>query len=239
MIIIIIEHKTVRFPAREIKSYLCRSVPVQKVLTELRPSGRGDECQGTVAKLCREEACQLHSGGWRVGLGAARASGSFVKRGGPPQWSSAPGAKRLSQGLAQVIGVVTRRKWFVFDTDESPTSSPLGVSPTYKAEPKWKDHAMARGGLPYGPPAWGWQQSRSSPLPHLPRGMGMKGKTLNRPQITWIFMVLVSPVAQATKWLARGPLRATHRLLRNSSNAIPASVAVNKISRASMCLLNV
>ena len=199
-------------------------------------SSWGDGCQGSKAMRSGEEASQSYSRGRRVGLTVARASVRLAKRECPPFWTLVPDLMRSFLGPTQVLGAVTWRKWSVVDTDESPTSSlPSGwVNPTYKAEPKGNDHAMALRDLPIGFSVRGWQQIRSSLLPHLPRGTAMKGKTVNRSLDLNIFMEPVSRMAQASKWLDRGPLRSTLPSLRNSSHAVLDFVAVRTIPKASV-----
>ena len=204
--IIIVINQTVRSPFGQIKAYLCPSVRVLKGLTEpSEVSSWGDGCQGSKAMRSGEEASQSYSRGRRVGLTVARASVRLAKRECPPFWTLVPDLMRSFLGPTQVLGAVTWRKWSVVDTDESPTSSlPSGwVNPTYKAEPKGNDHAMALRDLPIGFSVRGWQQIRSS---LSPSGTEMKGETWNRSCICRSFMELVSRTAQASKWLERGPL---------------------------------
>jgi len=62
-----------------IKSYLCRSVPVQKGLPKPL-SNQGGRSQGGAVMCRREEAGQLHSGGCHIGLYVARVSALCTKR---------------------------------------------------------------------------------------------------------------------------------------------------------------
>jgi len=63
-----------------IKSYLCRSVPVQKELPKLLILCQGGRSQDGAVMCRREEAGQLHSGGCHIGLYVARVSALCTKR---------------------------------------------------------------------------------------------------------------------------------------------------------------
>jgi hypothetical protein len=70
----------VRSMETKIKSYLCKSVLVQKGLPKPLIVHQGERSQGGAVMCRREEARQLHSGGCRVGLHVARVSALCTKR---------------------------------------------------------------------------------------------------------------------------------------------------------------
>lgn len=119
-----------------IKSYLCRSAPVQKGLPKLLILCQGGRSQDGAVTCRREEAGQLHSGGCRVGLPVARVSALCTKRGFPASEEPPERSVRLPSPASRVTGDVTWRKWLVSSTGEVLRCPPLflgGETPTYKA----------------------------------------------------------------------------------------------------------
>lgn len=101
----------------EIKSYLCKSVLVQKELSKpLR--NQGERSQGGAVMGRREEAGQLHSGGCRIGLYVARVSALCAKRGFPTSEEPLEGLIRFPPPVLRVMGDVTWRKRTVSLTGE-------------------------------------------------------------------------------------------------------------------------
>jgi hypothetical protein len=100
----------VRSMETEIESYLCKSVLVQKGLPKLLIFDQGERSQDGAVMCRREEAGQLHSRGWRVGLRVARVSALCTKR-EFPAFEELPGGRiRFPLSASRVSGVVTWRK---------------------------------------------------------------------------------------------------------------------------------
>jgi hypothetical protein len=111
-------YQTVRSMETAIKSYLCRSVPVQKGLPKLLSFYQGERSQDGAVMCRREEAGQLHSGGCRVGLPVARVSALCTKRGFPAFEELLERLMRLPSPASRVTGDVTWRKRLVGSTGE-------------------------------------------------------------------------------------------------------------------------
>ncbi len=119
----------------EIKSYLCRSVPVQKRVPKPLILHQGECSQGGAVMCRREEARQPHSGGCRVGLHVARVSALCTKREFPASEELLKRYMRLPSLVLRVTGDVTWRKRIAGLTGEVLRCPlvPLGVTLIYKA----------------------------------------------------------------------------------------------------------
>lgn len=100
-----------------IKSYLCKSVLVQKGLPKPL-SNQGERSQGGAVMRRREEARQLHSGGCRIGLYVARVSALCTKREFPAFVELLEVSHTVTPPVLRVIGDVTWRKRIVSLTGE-------------------------------------------------------------------------------------------------------------------------
>ena len=119
----------------EIKSYLCKSVLVQKGLPKLLILYRGERSQDGAVMCRREEAGQPYSGGCRVGLDVARVSALGTKR-------EFLASEELPERFMRLPSPAVAGKWRChlekmareFDR-RSPTLSPAlsGVRPIHKA----------------------------------------------------------------------------------------------------------
>jgi hypothetical protein len=119
----------------KIKSYLCKSVLVQKGLPKPLIVHQGERSQGGAVMCRREEARQLHSGGCRVGLHVARVSALCTKREFPASEELLERFIRIPSPVLRVTGDVTWRKWIASSTGEV-LRCPLavhGVKLIYKA----------------------------------------------------------------------------------------------------------
>lgn len=119
----------------EIKSYLCKSVLVQKGLPKPPMVHQRERSQGGAVMCRREEARQLHSGGCRVGLHVARVSALCTKREFPASEELLERFIRIPSPVLRVTGDVTWRKWIASLTGEvlrCPLVVP-GVRLIYKA----------------------------------------------------------------------------------------------------------
>jgi hypothetical protein len=120
-----------------IKSYLCRSAPVQKGLPKLLILYQGERSQDGAVMCRREEARQLHSGGYRVGLPVARVSALCTKREFPASEELPERSMRVPSPASRVTGDVTWGKRLVSSTGEVLRCPRfLGETPTYKASSK-------------------------------------------------------------------------------------------------------
>jgi hypothetical protein len=195
------------------KSYLCGSVPVHDALPKLSAGRRGERSQCRPAMADSEEAGQLHSEGWRVGLSCVRASVPRAKHEIRSPQSLAWQLIRLPVTTAWVPGVVTWRKWQLIHTGEFPPRSepPVRITLVHKARPKRPVHAGARRRFSQSPPSWGIQQSRSSGT------RAVKDNTDPSSEATASLMETVSRPAQATKWPGRASFAQPGRSLSNIS----------------------
>ncbi len=193
------------------KSYLCGSVPVQKELPKLSARCRGERSQCRPAMTDSEEAGQLHSEGWRVGLSCVRARVPMAKHVSLSPQSLAWLCKRLPVTTAWVPGAVTWRKWHLIHTGEFPPRSepPVWITPVHKARPKRPAYARARRRLSQSPPPWGIQQSQSSGT------RAVKGNTDQSSEASSSLMGIVSRPLQATKWPGRASFAQPGRSLSN------------------------
>jgi len=193
------------------KSYLCGSVPVQNELPKLSAGRREERRQCRPAMADSEEAGQLHSEGWRVGLSCVRASVPGAKQVARSPQSLAGQFIRLPVSTAWVPGVVTWRKWQLIHTGEFPPCSepPVRITSVHKARPKRPVHAGARRRSSQSPPPWGIQQRRSSGTP------AVKDNTDPSSEASASLMGIVSRPAQATKWPGRASFAQPGRSLSN------------------------
>ena len=193
------------------KSYLCGSVPVQKELSKLPACRRGEHSQCRPAMADSEEAGQLHSEGWRVGLSCVRACVPMAKHVALSPQSLAWQFIRLAVTTAWVPGAVTWRKWQLIHTGEFPPRSEPSVRITsvHKARPKRPAHAWARRRGSHWPPPWGIQQSRSSGT------RAVKGNTDPSSEASSSLMGIVSRPAPAAKWPGRASFAQPGRALSN------------------------
>ncbi len=193
------------------KSYLCGSVPVQNELPKLSACRRGERRQCRSAMADSEEAGQLHSEGWRVGLSCVRASVPMAKHVSLSPQSLAWHFIRLPAATAWVPGAVTWRKWHLIHTGVFPPRSepPVRITSIHKARPKRPAHARARRRLSQSPPPWGIQQSRSSGI------RAVKGNTDPSSEASSSLMGTVSRMAQATNWPGRASFAQPVRPLSN------------------------
>ncbi len=117
----------------EIKSYLCKSVLVQKGLPKLLISYQEERSQDGAVMCRREEARQSYSGGCRVGLHVARVSALCTKRESHASEELPERGMRLpSPAFAGNWRCHLEKMARKFDR-QSPTLSPSGVTSIYKA----------------------------------------------------------------------------------------------------------
>ena len=149
--------------SEQVKSYLCGSVPVQKLWAEPGSLAPGGCSQCGPAMVRNEGASPQYSGGWRFGLIDARVPALTAKR----NCGSLPAVPhvliRLPRGAFRVLRVAIWRKWSIIRTIEDPHRFRLrGITGRYKAVPKSVPYAVACGTGSLRPAAWGCQLGQSS-----------------------------------------------------------------------------
>ena len=158
--------------SEQVKSYLCGSVPVQKLLAEpgsLAPGG----CSQCGSAMSRSEgASQQYSGGWRFGLVDARVPALTAKR-NCCSFSAVPCVLiRLPRWAFRVLRVATWRKRSIIRTIEDPRRSRFGgTTGCYKALPKCVLYAAVHGTGSLRPVVRGCQLGQSS----CPQGQSKAG----------------------------------------------------------------
>ena len=204
----------------EIKSYLCKSVLVQKELPKLLASRQGERSQDGAAMDRRVEARQPYSGGCRVGLPVARVSALCTKR-------EFPAFVELLGRIMRLSFPAFAGKWrchlekMAHELDRrSPTLSPVVIGETSidKAPSETTD------------PCNGGEKSSllasssgiTADPEYLP--LGGKGETLESKQEFLASMKPVSPSPEATKW----PIRTSSRITtRTAKKQLPIGLEVS------------
>ena len=159
--------KTVRPVSKEqVKSYLCGSAPVRKLLAEPEGIVLGGCSQGGPAMDRLEGASQQYFGGWRFGPTAARVSAPLAKR-NRGSFPAVPCTDtRLRCRAVRVLRVATWRKRSILRTIEDPLCFRSGgITRPYKAPPKWVGHAVGRERCCLPSAFWGSQLNQSSRPP--------------------------------------------------------------------------
>jgi hypothetical protein len=192
----------------ETKSYPCESVLVRKELPELPAGRRGERSQCRPAMAGSDEAGQLHSEGWRIGLNDVRASAPTAKHVSLSPQSLSWKFIRLPSTTIRVTRAISWRKRHLNQTGEVPhRSGPCArIMRVHKASPKRRAYAMARRRLSQPPPPQGCQQSQSS-------GTGttrvVKGKTDGKQIVLSGFMGIVSRTAPGHQMAGSSLFRST------------------------------
>ena len=192
--------------------HLIASAVNQSVETE--PWGNpGEGSQGGSAMSYREEASLHGLTGWRLGWSGGREPVASAKSALPALMGKFPAVAK--SGYRQSVQTPVQHAVMpgiqhVPTTGEVPRrlSPPGRVTASYKQAVKGSPHATAAGTVSHRPCPQGCQQSQSSPA--------TRDERQNRSRSVKPLVVFgkVSPVAAATKWLARtsswqaaGPLR--------------------------------
>jgi len=210
------------------KSYLCESVLVQNELPKLPGLPRGERSQCRSAMVGSDEAGQLHSEGWRLGLNDVRASALTAKHVTLSPQSLSWNFIRLPSTTIRVTRVISWRKRHLNHTGEVPrrSESPARITRIHKALPKRCVHATARRRLSQQPAFQGCQQSQSSASGAT---RFVKGKTDGKQVVVHVFMRIVSQSTSGLQMAGSSLFRSTRLFAKkHPPTGRKAALAVRK-----------